>query len=323
MTKKVAPTPKDIVAQSNKLTMARYNLSAVQKKLVAMVFAKVRMEDEDFQEYEFKRQDVAELLGRESEHGYAWLKADCTKLLKQVAQLPNPEDPNGWILSTFFSTITYTESGKSVRFQPSPKMKPYFLKLQSEYTLLPLPYVMSLSGKYALRLLELVMQWWTIINAKGSFIIPVEVDELRAAWGVGKRYKDNRQLKQAVVNRAVLEVNAARLGFRIEVKTDRSGNRGAASKFDFKVTRLRKDDPVPVDPVTEDDETVEGLSAERRTLYEKILKEVRAEGDLFPLAGYSSEFMRDQAQQAEALKRLAERFPLKAKRGRPAKARSK
>jgi Protein involved in initiation of plasmid replication len=319
MAKKVAPTPKDTVAQSNKLTMARYDLSAVQKKLVAMVFAKVRMEDEDFQEYEFKRQDIARLLGREADNDYAWLKAEATKLLKQVAQLPNPKDPNGWILSTFFSAITYSPKESTVTFKPSPDMRPYFLKLQQEYTLVPLPYVMSLSGKYALRLLELVLQWWTVIDSKGSFTIPVGIDELRAAWGVGQRYKDNRQLKQAVVNRAVLEINAARLGFRIGVETDRSGSRGAVQKFEFVVTRIREEDPVPVDPVTEDDETVEGLSPERRALFDKILEEIHAEGDLFPLAGYSSEFMRDYAQQGEALKRLAERYPLKARRGRSTK----
>lgn len=310
MTKKVAPAPQDTVAQSNKLTLARYDLSSVQKKLVAMVFSKVRMEDDDFHEYEFSRQDIARLLGWEGKNDYLWLKAECTKLLKQVAQLPNPDDPEGWVLSTFFSTISYTPATGTVRFQPSPQMRPYFLKLQSEYTLVPLPYVMSLSGKYALRLLDLIMQWWSLIETKGVYSITVNADELREAWGLKGKYKTPMQLKQAVINRAVLEVNAARLGFGVTVETDRSGFRGAAKGYVFTVTRQRQHDPLPVDPATPDDETVEGLPAERRAWYEEILREVKSEKALFPLAGYSSEFMQEQAQIAEALKRLKERHPL-------------
>ena len=319
MTKKVAPTPKDVVAQDNRMTLARYDLNPVQKKLVAMVYAKVRLEDDDFHEYEFHRKDVARLLHRENDENFTWLKAECKRLQKQTAELPNEEDPTGWILSVFFPTIRYSPKTGLIRFQLAPLMKPYFLKLQREYTLVPLPYVMGLSGKYAIRLLELVMQWWSVIDRAGKHVIPVQVEDLRQAWGVGAKYQDMRNFKRTVVDRAVLELNAARYGFQVEAEMIRDGHRGAASRFDFVVTRLKKDDPIPVDPVTPEDETVEGLTAERRAWYEEILRGVQAEGDLLPLAGYSSEFIQNNAQQFEALKRLRELHPLKTRRGRPAK----
>ena len=299
------------------MNMARYDLSPVQKKLVAMVYSKVRLEDDDFQEYEFHRKDVARLLHRENDNDFVWMKPEFKRLLKQTAELPNEEDPAGWILSTFFTTIRYTPKTGLIHFQLAPKMKPYFLKLQREYTLVPLPYVMGLSGKYAIRLLELVMQWWSVVERAGKHTISVEVEDLRQAWGLGTKYREMRDFKKTVVDRAVLELNAARYGFQVEALMVRDGHRGSASRFDFTVIRLKKDDPVPVDPSTPEDETVEGLSAERRVWYEKILREVQAEGDLLPLAGYSSEFIRNNAQQVEALKRLRELHPL---RKRAAKA---
>jgi plasmid replication initiation protein len=317
MTKKVAPTPKDVVAQDNRMNLARYDLSPVQKKLVAMVYSKVRLEDDDFHEYEFHRKDVARLLHRENDNDFEWLKPELKRLQKQLAELPNEEDPTGWISSVFFPTISYSPKTGMIGFQLAPKMKPYFLKLQREYTLVPLPYVMGLSGKYAIRLLELVMQWWAVIERTKKHTISVEVEDLRQAWGLGTKYREMRDFKKTVVDRAVLELNAARYGFQVEALMVRDGHRGSASRFDFTVIRLKKDDPVPVDPSTPEDETVEGLSAERRVWYEKILREVQAEGDLLPLAGYSSEFIRNNAQQVEALKRLRELHPL---RKRAAKA---
>jgi len=311
MTKKVAPTPKDVVAQDNRMNLARYDLSPVQKKLVAMVYSKVRLEDDDFHEYEFHRKDVARLLHRENDNDFEWLKPELKRLQKQLAELPNEEDPTGWISSVFFPTISYSPKTGMIGFQLAPKMKPYFLKLQREYTLVPLPYVMGLSGKYAIRLLELVMQWWAVIERTKKHTISVEVEDLRQAWGLGTKYREMRDFKKTVVDRAVLELNAARYGFQVEALMVRDGHRGSASRFDFTVIRLKKDDPVPVDPSTPEDETVEGLSAERRVWYEKILREVQAEGDLLPLAGYSSEFIRNNAQQVEALKRLRELHPLR------------
>ena len=322
MTKKVAPAPKDVVAQDNRMNLARYDLTPVQKKLVAMVYAKVRLEDDDFHEYEFHRKDIARLLHRENDNGFEWLKPELKRLQRQLADLPNEADPTGYISSVFFPTISYSPQTGLVGFQLAPKMKPYFLKLQREYTLVPLPYVMGLSGKYAIRLLELVMQWWVVIERAGKHTISVEVEELRQAWGVGDKYKDMRNFKRTVVDRAVLELNAARYGFQVESLMVRDGHRGAASRFDFTVIRLKKDDPVPVDPGTPEDETVEGLSAERRAWYEEILKEIHGQPSLLPQAGYSSEFIRNNAEQVEALKRLRELHPLKANRGYPAKAKA-
>jgi len=310
MTKKVAPTPKDVVAQDNRMNLARYDLSPIQKKLVAMVYSKVRLEDDDFHEYEFHRKDIAQLLHRENDKGFEWLRPELLRLQRQIALLPPEpeEDPDKWVSSVFFPTITYLEKTGIISFQLAPRMKPYFLKLQREYTLVPLPYVMGLSGKYAIRLLELVMQWWVVIERTGKHTISVDVVELRKAWGVGGKYKDMRNFKRVVIDRAVLELNAARYGFQVESLMVRDGHRGAASRFDFTVIRLKKDDPVPVDPVTEDDENVEKLDPERRALYEKILKEVQAQQDLIPFA---TESVRAQIQIGEALKRLNELHPLR------------
>jgi plasmid replication initiation protein len=311
MTKKVAPTPKDVVVQGNRFNLARYDLTAIQKKLVGMVYSKVRQEDDDLHEYEFDRRDIAKLLRREADDNYAWLKSECKRLLKQVAELPNPEDPNGWILSTFFSTIEYTPKTGAVRFQPAPKMKPYFLNLQREYTLIPLPYFMAIGGKYALRLLDLVMQWWTLIERKGTHTFEIELDELKTAWKLPKTFHEPKYLRSRLMVPAILELNAARLGFTIEAVMDRDGVRGSARCFHFTVTRLKEADPIPVDPPTVEDETVKSLSPDRRVLFDAILKEIQAEGELIPKAGYSSDFMLQLAQKAEALERLKKRHPVK------------
>jgi len=299
---KVKPASSDAVVQANKVNLARHDLTSVQKKLVALVYSKVRIEDDDFHEYEFQRQDVARALNREKDNDYGWLKDECKKLLKQVMAVPNPADPDGWTLSVFFTDITYSPKSGTVAFRLAPKLKPYFLKLKGEYTIIPLPAVMRLSGKYALRLLDIVMQWWSLIEMKGKHSIVLSLDDLRVAFELIDKYRQVGEFRRVVIDRAVLELNAADLGFRVEAETDMIGRR--ARGFILHVSRQRYDDLKPVDKPTEDELTVEKLNPIERGLFESLLAEIKINGALLPLAGYATPFMREQAQIAEALQKL-------------------
>jgi plasmid replication initiation protein len=54
---------KSLVVQSNKLIEARYRLSVEEQKIVKILISQIRKDDKDFQDYEFRIKDLAELLG--------------------------------------------------------------------------------------------------------------------------------------------------------------------------------------------------------------------------------------------------------------------
>lgn len=302
MLKKAKPAQSDALVQSNKVNLARHDLSSIQKKLVALVYAKVRLEDNEFHDYEFYRQDIARAFHREADGNYDWLKDECKKILKQVIAIPNPLDPEGWTLSVFFTDITYSPKAGTVVFHLAPKLKPYFLQLKAQYTVIPLSAIMRLSGKYALRILDIIMQWGSLIEAKGEYSISLPIEELRTAWGLDDKYRTARAFRQLVIDKAIIELNAADLGFRVEAETDMVGKR--ARGFILHVTRQRREDPKPIEKPTEDELAVENLDANDRAIFDRLLAEIKANGELFPLAGYSTPFMREQAQIAEALCQL-------------------
>ena len=128
------------------------------------------------------------------------------------------------------------------------------------------------------------------------------MNDLRTAFGLEHKYKSVGEFRRVVIDGAILELNAADLGFRVEADTDMIGRR--ARGFILHVSLQKAGELKQADRPTKDEEEDDDYIEAHQEAFDVILKELKADGELFPLAGYSSVFMRELAQRAEALKRL-------------------
>jgi plasmid replication initiation protein len=99
------------------------------------------------------------------------------------------EQPDGWLLCSWFSSIQYQGSTGTLSVQFDPKLKPYLLQLREQFTAYSLSSVLPMRSAYAIRLYELLKQYEGI----GHRVI--DVRELRSLLKIPDSYtwKDIRR----------------------------------------------------------------------------------------------------------------------------------
>jgi len=312
MTKEVSPSPNDVVIQANDLVHARYSLPAAEKRLVALVYSKILKEDVVFKDYEFTIREVCDYMGMDYKDAEGRLKDLCQSVLSRPVMIYD-EEKGEWDGFNWLSWASFRRKAGTVTFALPPKIGPYLLKLQEQYTNVPISYYMQLSGKYALRLIEYLMQWRSRADRHGRFKVPtITVAQLREEWELGAKHKQNKILKRDVVDRAVAEINAADLGLVVKVESVLRGR--SLYGFDFSCRVYTPEEAKPVEPPTAEEEAEDVFIAAHQARFDELMGKEKAEGSLLPNAGYATPFTMEMAQRAKVVAQLRTEFPAKSKR---------
>lgn len=150
----VEVSQKTLVVQSNKLIEAKYRLSVEEQKIIKILIAQIRKNDEDFRDYEFRVKDLAEILGMEHSNTYGILRGITKRLLTRVLEFDNPEN-NTILQTTWLSSALYKKGEGTVTLRFDPQLKPLLLHLQSYFTKYELGQIMQFKGQYTIRFFEL------------------------------------------------------------------------------------------------------------------------------------------------------------------------
>ena len=136
---------KQLVVKSNYLIEASYKLTTQEQRIVLVLAAMVKPEDEDFQPYRVRVQDFNALLEVKNQAAYTEAKQITKKLLERVIiikdLISNTELQIGWL-----SSAEYLEGSGYVELEFSPKLKPYLLNLKQRFTQYQLKNVIKLKS---------------------------------------------------------------------------------------------------------------------------------------------------------------------------------
>ena len=172
------------------------------------------------------------------------LKKACTKLFDSIVEL-NYAD-GGFKLMHMFDELEYKpKEGLYLRF--SRLMRPYILDLfQSRgYTRINVEYLFKLSSPYAVRLLELLLQYQNIKNFKELMEIKrkLTVEEIRFALNVPEgAYRDRmNNFKKYVLDDPIKEINT-RTPYIVRYETIKQGRSIVAFEFTMDTYKVPKDD---------------------------------------------------------------------------------
>lgn len=211
------------VFKSNDLVNARYKLSSNELKLVLWVVAHIKPTDMDFWTYTLKVKDI--------DIDLKYLKAVARSLVSKTFEV-NQDD--GWLLISWFSSIQYHNSTSTIDLSFDPKLKPYLLQLNKQFTAYSLSSVLSMRSAYSIRLYELITQYLTI----GHRVF--DIDELRDVLGVPTSYRV-QDLRRQVLDKAMKEINTAGV-LLVSYELIKSGRSYSAVRFDMsKVAKPAKE----------------------------------------------------------------------------------
>lgn len=212
------------VVKSNELIQkARYNLTVQQQKLILFAISKIQPEDDIRKVYELSIEEVCSVLGLEIDAGgtyYKRIKDDLIKLTSRLwVQFPDREATVSWIGDAEIIPLSGTVY---IRFHE--KMQPFLFDLKAHYTQYQLYEVLTLKGKYSIRLYELLRSYvyQREMRNKEKQEIDFSVDELRSLLCC-ESYKKWAEFDRCVIRKAIDEINQYSDIFKIKYGTVKKG----------------------------------------------------------------------------------------------------
>ena len=198
------------IVKSNKLIdSSRQNFSALQMRIITLMCARIRPDDDEFKEYEIS---MAEILDGKSVSGKAY--NDVKKAAKGLAEsaVHIEDDLGHWKTMSFITMAEGKPGWGFVKLKFSSDMKPFFLSLKERYTSYLVKNVTSFRKQYTLRIYELCKQYYPNISER-----EIQIERLKEIFSllekddkgniVIEKYKTIAMFHNRIILPSIEEIN--------------------------------------------------------------------------------------------------------------------
>jgi len=194
----------NIVKANELIQKSRYKLSTQEQKIILYLISKIKPEDNDFHEYEFKIKEFCEVCGINETSGknYAMLK-ETVKKLSDKSNWVVIKDKNGesWeTLVRWIEKIRLSTKKGTIKIRLDSDMKPYLLQLKEKFTSYSLYFVLGMKSKYSIRLYELLKSYQDLEKCE------FEIERLKSILAA-ETYEFFWNFKDKVLSIATQEIN--------------------------------------------------------------------------------------------------------------------
>jgi len=201
-----------LLRQDNRITMARYELSLIEKRVMYYVLKEIRKQfvlEDNGQRDLFNdlivtmnsSQLVKEVYPDHSKEVKQALKSLRLRSFEYDNGEPEESDEHHWFEVGFINWSEWNKGG-TVEVQISKKILPFYVELTSRYTEYSLLVAMGLKSKWSQRMYELCAQW----RAAGGFQIKVE--DLKTMFRLDTSYQRYAAFKERVLEVAYKEIKS-------------------------------------------------------------------------------------------------------------------
>lgn len=160
---------------------------------------------------------------------YAAFKKTTTNLMKKVIQIEQQD--GSWKAFQWVYYAEYVPNEGMAHIEISPKLYPYLLNLERNFTTIRLDVLLSFKSNYSSRLYQLIKKWSKI----GNWTVTVE--ELRKMLGLQSRLKQYGHFKKKALEVAISEINNYS-EFLIQMKEHKTGRK--VTSLSFEITEKKK-----------------------------------------------------------------------------------
>ena len=226
-----------IVYQANPLIEGRRDFSLIEMRLFYIglkgIVPKLTEKDvawrssvmRDFPTVIIKPKELVELFGNDKY--YHTLRDICRDFAKKTVEIKNANDDE-YSIYPVFAELNY-KNGQGLRLEFNPKMIPWLLDLADKpFTKLPFEQIWALRSGYAIRLLELLLQYQNTKTHERTLTI----EELRQCLGVpDDAYRDKMvNFKNRVLDSSIRDINE-KTSYKVEYENVKEGRKIVAFKF--------------------------------------------------------------------------------------------
>ncbi|MEO1923354.1 MAG: replication initiation protein [Nautiliaceae bacterium] len=197
----IEPSEKNYVTKSEKLLKARYELSEVAIKLIAIFYSNIKRSDEIGKDYEIRVADIAKLLNKNYGELYNEIKEAVEELMSNPVFIPDDDNPKNYTAFNWIADARYKDG--IIAFTISKRLKPYVLGLQEKFLKYRLENILPLRSKYVIKLYEILKD---IYNKKDRYGNKAEkilkISEFREILEIPKSYQYSSHIKKLILEKA-------------------------------------------------------------------------------------------------------------------------
>lgn len=210
-----------VVEHNDLITKARHELTARQLKIIDFIISKIKPSDEIFQTVKTSMYELCKVLNINiNGKNYSDLATSINDLRKKEVTIYDQEErtitQTGWVVQA-----KYWENGQ-IQLSLSNDLAPYLLQLKSNYTQYFLADTVQLKSKYSILLYKLMRE--AEKDKHKIAILQGTPNQFKEWLGAPNSYNYNR-LKDNIINKAILEINAKIKDMELEVFQARRGRK--------------------------------------------------------------------------------------------------
>ncbi|MFB6286496.1 MAG: replication initiation protein [Candidatus Bipolaricaulia bacterium] len=199
-----APPPgeTDIVVKANQLIRGRINWTKLEHRVVAMLVAQLKQEDDAFEMQRVHISDLMDMAQVSSRDIYNRAEEVCRKLLNQKVHVRTRTEDGRRMYQGYncLSTCRYVEGSGYIEAKFNEDMEPFLLQLKRQFTMYRLQNFMQLSSQHSMRMYELIKM------REGLRHLCVSVEELREVLCCEHTYERFSDFRRHVLERARTEI---------------------------------------------------------------------------------------------------------------------
>jgi plasmid replication initiation protein len=200
---------------------ARYKLSELGIKVVAILISMVKIDDEDFKPYLIKVNDFKELIGSTSKKTYEYVDIMTDELMKKPFKIG--DEKFNWVYYAKYST-----GDNVVALKIAPELKPYLLALKNNFLKYNITNILSLKSGFIIRLYELCKDHYNegtrYKESTESVTFDIKIDRLRELFEIPNSYQYSSHIKTRILDKAVKQFKD-KTDIQIEYKEQKIGRK--------------------------------------------------------------------------------------------------
>lgn len=196
-----------LVVKDNALMNASYNLEVTEQRLILLAIINARETHQGItsdSKLEIHANDYASQFHVTKEAAYKALKTAVNNLFeRQFSFKEETKKGVGVVRSRWVSRIKYIDDSAILEITFAPDVVPLITRLEKHFTSYQIQQVTQLTGKYAIRLYELLIAWREV-----GKVPQIELSEFRAKLGVeNDEYKAMNHFKSRVLEPSIKQIN--------------------------------------------------------------------------------------------------------------------
>jgi plasmid replication initiation protein len=196
-----------LVVKDNALMNASYNLEVTEQRLILLAIINARETGAGItsdSKLEIHASDYSKQFNVTKEGAYKALKSAVNNLFeRQFSFQEETKKGIGTVRSRWVSRIKYIDDSAILEITFAPDVVPLITRLEQHFTSYQIIQVTQLTGKYAIRLYELLIAWRGV-----GKVPPIELSDFRKKLGVeDDEYKAMNHFKSRVLEPSIKQIN--------------------------------------------------------------------------------------------------------------------